>query len=79
MEAMPGLSCAEAVQRLVAYLDRAIAGEELDRLEAHLQACLDCCDRLAFSRTLDACVKARLPQGDLPPGLEARLREALRG
>jgi anti-sigma factor (TIGR02949 family) len=74
---MKGLTCADAVTRFFAYLDRALAGEALDELEAHLEACLDCCDKLAFSRQLDAFVKDRLPDTSLPPGLETRLRRAL--
>jgi mycothiol system anti-sigma-R factor len=74
---MTGLTCADAVTRFFAYLDRALAGEALEELEAHLEACLDCCDKLAFSRQLDAFVKDRLPDNPVPSGLEARLREAL--
>lgn len=74
---MSALTCAEAVTRFFAYLDRALAGEALEDLEAHLEACLDCCDKLAFSRQLDAFVKDRLPDSPVPPGLEARVRRAL--
>lgn len=73
------MTCAEALRQLAAYLDRALTGEELDTLEAHLKACLHCCDKLEFSRKLDAFVKARLPEGDLPPGIEARIRKTLSG
>jgi len=72
------MTCAEAVQRFFAYLDRALVGEARDELAAHLQACLDCCDRLAFSRQLDAFVRERLPDSPLPPDLEARIRGLLR-
>lgn len=74
---MSTLTCAEAVTRFFAYLDRALAGEALEDLEAHLEACLDCCDKLAFSRQLDAFVKERLPDAPVPAGLEARVRQAL--
>jgi anti-sigma factor (TIGR02949 family) len=74
---MTVLSCADAVTRFFAYLDRALAGEALDELEAHLEACLDCCDKLAFSRQLDAFVKDHLADGPLPPGLETRVRQRL--
>jgi anti-sigma factor (TIGR02949 family) len=71
------LTCADAVTRFFAYLDRALAGEALDELEAHLEACLDCCDKLAFSRQLDGFVKERLADSPLPPALEARVRRGL--
>jgi anti-sigma factor (TIGR02949 family) len=71
------LSCEQAVQQFFAYLDRALKGEELEALEAHLEECLDCCDRLEFSRKLDDSVKKRLAEGPLPPGIEERIRRAL--
>jgi hypothetical protein len=73
------LTCAQAVQSFFAYLDRALAGEPLENLEAHLAACLDCCDKLAFSRQLDAFVRDRLPDAPATKALEARVREALKG
>ena len=36
------LTCEQAVQQFFAYLDRALAGEPLDDLEAHLESCLSC-------------------------------------
>lgn len=75
---MGPLTCEQAVRQFFAYLDRALAGEPLQDLEAHLDACLDCCDKLAFSRQLDAFFKERLPDSPAPPGLEMRIRQALR-
>ncbi len=74
---MTTLTCAEAATRFFAYLDRALAGETLDDLEAHLDTCLSCCDRLAFSRQLDTFVKDRLGDSPVPPGLAARVRRSL--
>jgi anti-sigma factor (TIGR02949 family) len=74
---MSTLSCAEAVSQFFSYLDRALAGEVLEDLEAHLEACLSCCDKLAFSRQLDGFVKDRLPDTPLPEGIEARVRRTL--
>jgi anti-sigma factor (TIGR02949 family) len=71
------LSCEQAVQQFYAYLDRALKGEHLEDLEAHLKSCLDCCDRLDFSRRLDAIVKSRLEEVPLPEGIEERIRRAL--
>ncbi len=75
---MGPLTCEQAVQQFFGYLDRALAGEPLHELEAHLEACLDCCDKLGFSRQLDAFVKERLPDRPMPPALETRIRDALR-
>jgi mycothiol system anti-sigma-R factor len=71
------LTCEEAARQFFAYLDRALAGDSLQALEKHLEDCLDCCDRLQFSRRLDAFVKERLGDEPLPEGLEARLRQGL--
>ena len=71
------LTCEQAVKQFFAYLDRALSGEEFANLEAHLEACLDCCDKLAFSRQLDDFVKHHLPDNPVPATLEARVRRAL--
>lgn len=71
------MTCEQAVRQFFAYLDRALAGEALRDLEAHVDACLACCDRLAFSRQLDAFVQERLPDAPMPTELEARVRRVL--
>ena len=73
------ITCDEALRRLTAYLDEALSGNDLEVLEAHIDACLDCCDKLEFSRKLDQVVKARLGDEGLPEGLEERIRRALAG
>jgi ribosomal 50S subunit-associated protein YjgA (DUF615 family) len=77
IEAMKALTCEEAVREFFAYLDRAMAGEPLDALQQHLDQCLDCCDRLQFSRKLDAFVKERLEEAPLPEGFEEKIRRVL--
>jgi anti-sigma factor (TIGR02949 family) len=71
------LTCEQAVKQFFAYLDRALSGEDVENLESHLAACLDCCDKLAFSRELDEFIKRHLPDHPVPPALEARVRRAL--
>jgi len=73
------LSCEQAIRQFYAYLDRALEGESLEALEAHLEACLDCCHKLEFSRKLDAFVKDRVRETPLPDGIEDRIRRALGG
>jgi mycothiol system anti-sigma-R factor len=72
------MTCEQAVRQFFAYLDRALKGQSVERLEQHLEECLDCCDRLQFSRRVDAFVKDRLGDASLPEGLEDRLRAGLR-
>jgi hypothetical protein len=76
---MKPIACEDAVRQFFAYLDRALAGEEVENLEAHLEACLSCCDKLAFSRRFDGFIKSRLPDQAVSPALEARVRRALGG
>ncbi|MGE0454606.1 MAG: zf-HC2 domain-containing protein [Vicinamibacteria bacterium] len=71
---MTKITCDEAARQFFAHLDRALAGEALEALEAHLEACLDCCDKLDFSRKVDSFVKQRLGDQALPDDLEARIR-----
>jgi anti-sigma factor (TIGR02949 family) len=71
------MSCEQAMRQFFAYLDRALSGEPLALLDEHLKACLDCCDKLGFSRQLDAFVKSRLQDEPLPEGIEARIRKRL--
>jgi anti-sigma factor (TIGR02949 family) len=74
---MSGMTCEQAMQQFFGYLDRALSGAPLEEMEAHLEQCLDCCDKLAFSRQLDAFIKARLPEAEPPPALEQRIRDRL--
>lgn len=71
------LTCEQAAKQFFAYLDRALSGEVFEDLEAHLEACLNCCDKLAFSGQLDDFVKHHLPDNPVPATLEARVRRAL--
>lgn len=71
------ITCQEAVQMFFAYLDRALKGRRLEQLEAHLERCLDCCEKLTFQRQLSEFIKARLGPDGPPPGFEERLKQAL--
>jgi anti-sigma factor (TIGR02949 family) len=71
------MTCEEAVRQFFLYLDRTLEGEPLDAIEKHLEECLDCCDRLQFSRRVDAFVRARLGEAPLPEGLEERIQQGL--
>jgi anti-sigma factor (TIGR02949 family) len=74
---MTRLTCEQAVAQLFAYLDHALESETLGDFETHVEACLSCCDKLAFSRELDAFVKSRLPDVAVPDGLQARIQHTL--
>ena len=72
------MTCEEAVRQFFAYLDRALTGEALDSLEAHVETCLDCCDRLQFSRQIDTFVKERLGDATLSERVEVKVRQAIK-
>jgi hypothetical protein len=74
---MKPMTCVDAMKQFFAYLDRVLSGEPLEALEAHLEECLACCDKLAFSRQLDTFVKTRLVEAPLPAGLEGRIHQTL--
>ena len=76
---MSAMACEQAMRQFFAYLDSALAGAPLEDLEAHLEECLACCDKLAFSRQLDGFIKDRLPEAEPPPALEQRIRERRAG
>lgn len=46
--------------------------------QAHLDACADCARVLEIEDGLLRALKARLPRAEPPPGLEQRIRDALR-
>jgi len=77
MDRTEELTCEEALRRLTAYLDDALSGHDLEALEIHVDACLDCCEKLEFARKLDQIVKARLGDETLPEGIEQRIRRSL--
>jgi anti-sigma factor (TIGR02949 family) len=74
---MTRLSCEEAARQFFAYLDRALSGQSVEDLEEHLAACLDCCDKLQFSRRMDRFIRERLGEAPLPEGLEEQIRRGL--
>jgi anti-sigma factor (TIGR02949 family) len=74
---MSRMSCDEAVRQFFAYLDQAMSGTALQEFERHLEECLDCCDKLQFSRRVDALVRTRVADVPLPEGVEERIRQRL--
>jgi len=74
---MTPLSCAQATRQFSAYLGGILSGAPRTNLEAHLDACLVCCDALAFSRAFDDFLKRQWEEAPVPESLEARVRLAL--
>ena len=70
------ISCAEAVERLWAYLDGTLAAEDREALEKHLGICRDCCGEAEFARELRGFL-ARSAGEELPEDVRARLIASL--
>jgi anti-sigma factor (TIGR02949 family) len=49
--------CAEALEKLEAYLDGELPADRLDGIRAHLAACYPCTDRASFEEQLRAIVR----------------------
>jgi mycothiol system anti-sigma-R factor len=66
------ISCAEAVERLWAYLDGALTSDEKAALEEHLGFCRVCCGEVEFARRLRGFL-AQSAAEELPDDVRARL------
>lgn len=77
LDTMTRMTCEEAMRQFFAYLDSALSGESLEALEVHLDGCLECCDRLKFSRQLDAFVRDSVRDTPVVVGIEERIRRKL--
>jgi len=64
-------------ERVTAFIDGALEGEELARVEAHVAECEACRVQAADERALRTRLRA-LPAPELPFGLEQRVRAKLR-
>ncbi len=65
------------IDRLSPYLDGALGAADLERVEAHLEACASCRRTYRELETLQGLVRA-LPDPEPPPGLADRLHWRLR-
>ena len=70
------ITCAEAVERLWAYLDGALTAEGKAALEEHLGFCRVCCGEVEFAQELRGFL-ARSAAEELPEDVRARLIASL--
>jgi mycothiol system anti-sigma-R factor len=70
------ISCAEAVERLWAYLDGALDAGDRAALEEHLGFCRVCCGEAEFAQELRTFL-ARSAVEELPADVRARLIASL--
>ncbi|HVT08746.1 MAG TPA: zf-HC2 domain-containing protein [Polyangia bacterium] len=71
------MSCAELRTSLQAYVDRELDGVDREQIEEHLASCAGCARQVHLQGRFKAAVRAHLPRPALPPGFEARMRQAL--
>lgn len=73
-----GLHCGEVLADLTEHLDGRLRLDRAERIDEHLTGCAEC-RRLLDAVTAAVRVVRRLPEEPLPPEVEERLLEALRG
>jgi anti-sigma factor (TIGR02949 family) len=71
-----GDGCAEALERLEAYLDGELSETTVSELASHLRACYPCTDRVTFEEQLRAIVRQRCTE-EAPTDLVERVRTRL--
>jgi len=69
------IDCAEAIKRLMDYLDDYLKNYRKDELEKHLAACHGCMDRYEFQKSLKTKISSVANQSD--PGLSHKLKMLL--
>ncbi|MEK6719466.1 MAG: zf-HC2 domain-containing protein [Chloroflexota bacterium] len=72
------IDCPEAVRRMWAYLDHALARGATEEFETHLDACQRCCGELEFSRHLKE-LAATSGAESVPDPLRRRIEMLLGG
>jgi mycothiol system anti-sigma-R factor len=70
------ITCAEAVERLWAYLDGALTAADKAALEEHLGFCRVCCGEVEFAQELRGFL-ARSAAEELPDDVRTRLIASL--
>lgn len=63
--AVNNIDCAQALKRLIEFIDRELADADRDVIERHLQTCRSCLSRAEFERALKGTLRG-LSQGDVP-------------
>ena len=78
MQLEPELTCAELVELVTDYLEGRLSDVERRRFDEHVATCEHCVVYVEQMRATIATA-GRLPDPELPPGLEERLLHAFRG
>jgi anti-sigma factor (TIGR02949 family) len=63
--AVNDIDCAQALKRLIEFIDRELTDADRDVIERHLQTCRSCLSRAEFERALKGKLRG-LSHGDVP-------------
>lgn len=66
-------TCEETFRRLDDYLDRELAGDEMELVREHLQSCEICAREFSFEESVLQEVRTKLNRIDAPADLRDRL------
>lgn len=70
-------TCEDVFRRLDDFLDRELSAEEMDMVQAHLDACAQCASEHRFERRLVDDVRSKLQRIRVPEALLARIRRSI--
>jgi len=72
------MDCRAFRDRIYHFQAEELSNAERREFQAHLDSCPECARALEFEDGFLRVLKARLPRESAPPGLETRIRAALR-
>jgi len=71
------VTCADVNASVQAYVDRELAGVDLEVVERHLVSCPACARQAHLQGRFKAAVRAHLPRPEVPLAFKLRVKEAL--
>jgi anti-sigma factor RsiW len=71
------VTCADVNASVQAYVDRELAGVDLEVVERHLVSCPACARQVHLQGRFKAAVRAHLPRPEVPLAFKLRVKEAL--
>lgn len=72
------ISCTQAVKKMFELLEGKIKLSEKNKLNTHLDTCLECCNRLEFERLLRQKLQKVNKEKKVPALLENKIRSLLK-
>jgi anti-sigma factor (TIGR02949 family) len=66
-------SCEEAFARLADYVDRELSPDEIQRVDEHLETCIECAKEYAFEAGVLREIKERVRRIELPTSLRRKV------